>query len=567
VDGLPFDSPQRVDDETIDGAVDVLLEQDPGAFLSTLGDDGFVVPMPEGFPLADRLVTWRNDRTIMVDVVVPNDALTVVATWERCRREGIACGTVRLASDPDKVLTLTLVDTRHRFGVWLAVFSHDASLKGVTAFVPDERAIAPLRPRTVTMTKSVTAMITAIDENVTKLLGWPAEMIVGGRSSDFVHPDDVDRAVETWVQMLANQVGQRARFRHRCLDGSWLWVEVDNEYRHADDPDDIVVLAHMTDISAEMAAHDALEQRERLFRRLAESLPVALFQVQADRTVTYANDRVREVLGIGPQETLWAQLETVVDDDRELVRHALDEVLDGGADRELEFRIRQPRSGEERLCTMSLVALATDGSLPGAIVTINDITAAARLREELRIMATYDPLTGCLTRRAFVEQLDELLAGPDRDQVGLVFIDLDEFKPVNDRLGHGAGDELLRHAARAIRAAVRDGDFVGRFGGDEFLIACRGIAESDDALAVAERVRASLQGPVTLAAGTVDLKASIGIARVDDVTTRDTLVARADAAMYRSKRDGAGEPVLHGQRVNTAGSPAGARPMGHDSPA
>jgi hypothetical protein len=103
--------------------------------------------VPDGFPLTDRSVTWRNDRTIVVDVVVTADALTVVTTWERCRKTGRAAGTVRLASDPDQVMTLTLVDTRHRYGVWLAIFTHDASISDVTPFETDQRAIAPVRPR------------------------------------------------------------------------------------------------------------------------------------------------------------------------------------------------------------------------------------------------------------------------------------------------------------------------------------------------------------------------------------------------------------------------------------
>jgi diguanylate cyclase (GGDEF)-like protein/PAS domain S-box-containing protein len=533
-----------IDEATMSRTVDALLARDPEAFVSTLNDHGFAVPAPDSFDLDVRRVTWRNDRTLMVDVVIPADRLAVIATWERARGVGMASANVRLASDPRSVMTLTIVDMRHRYGVLLAIFTHDDST-AETAPVHVAQTIAPLRPRTVTIRKGMLAIITGIDDHVTKLLGWPGEMIVGRRSSEFIHPDDQERAIENWMQMLATETGQRVRFRHRCLDGTWLWVEVDNEYHHSDDPDDIEVVAHVTDISDEMAAHQAVQEREELFRRLAESLPIGLFQVQTDRTIAYANARVAEILGIPAQATLADQLSTVITANRPALDRAFDDALGQGVDSEIEVQIRHPGSGQVRLCELKLVALATDSSTPGAIVTVNDVTDSARLRDELRIMATFDPLTRCYTRRAFLAALDQLLDGPDRDGVGVVFIDLDNFKPVNDRLGHAAGDELLEHAADAIRQAVRDGDIVGRIGGDEFIVACRNIGWPDGALIV-ERVRAALTGTVALSTGAVELRASIGVACVADDTTREALIAQADAAMYESKRGRQGVPVLHG---------------------
>jgi PAS domain S-box-containing protein len=179
---------------------------------------------------------------------------------------------------PEHPVALTFIDVRHRFGVWLAAFT--AQRDGAGSIVLPGPLLVPLRPRTATVRKSAHAIITGIDDRTTRMLGWTAEQMVGARSTEFIHPDDHERAVANWLEMLSKQESQRVRLRHRCLDGSWLWVEIENTYQGADNPEDIVVIAQMSDISDEMAAHEAVNQREKLFRRLADSLPMFLIVCQ-----------------------------------------------------------------------------------------------------------------------------------------------------------------------------------------------------------------------------------------------------------------------------------------------
>ena len=139
--------------------------------------------------------------------------------------------------------------------------------------------------------------------------------------------------------------------------------------------------------------------------------------------------------------------------------------------------------------------------------------------------------------------LAHALAEPDTHTAAL-FVDLDNFKPVNDRLGHAVGDELLTVVADRLREVSRSGDLVGRLGGDEFLLVCRDLEDATEtALAIAHRAHLALHEPVLLDSGTVDLGASIGVACSGPGVTADDLVARADRAMYTAKRDGSG-PVL-----------------------
>ena len=120
----------------------------------------------------------------------------------------------------------------------------------------------------------------------------------------------------------------------------------------------------------------------------------------------------------------------------------------------------------------------------------------------------------------------------------VVFIDLDRFKAVNDDLGHAAGDRLLVEVADRLRSTLRDGDRVGRFGGDEFLVICPGVDSADQAREIAERIATVLTSTVDIGSRSVTLRASVGVAWTTEHLEADTLIAWADSAMYESKRIG-----------------------------
>src|SRR3954447_7103732 len=135
------------------------------------------------------------------------------------------------------------------------------------------------------------------------------------RSLDLIHPDDRERAVGRGLEMRARRGTQRVRLRRRHRDGHWLRVDGENSYAGTDDPDGVVAVAHLTDVSDEMAAVEARRHQERLFRRLAESLPVGVFQISADGRgdlrIGYANARVGAMLGVRGASTLAEQIARV----------------------------------------------------------------------------------------------------------------------------------------------------------------------------------------------------------------------------------------------------------------
>ena len=336
--------------------------------------------------------------------------------------------------------------------------------------------------------------------------------------------------------MLAvRDVGPRVRMRHLHRDGSWVWLEVTN-YNFLADPDRGHVATEMIDVSEEVAAHEAVRRSERLFRRLAEALPSGLIHIDHDRRVLYANERLGEILGTGPAGLVDDRLATVVRDDWPTLEAAITRALSDGSDDDLEVQVQPPGRSGMRRCFARVRALTDDEEANGAIISIEDITESAQLQVELERRANIDMLTRCLNRATVMSALEATLSQGDHGFTAVIFADLDHFKMVNDRHGHAVGDELLIVAAERLTGAVRHGDYVGRLGGDEFLIVCPDVSGPREAASVADRVAGALHSNFTISGTVIELRASVGMVCADRKgASADDLVSRADSAMYATK--------------------------------
>jgi diguanylate cyclase (GGDEF)-like protein/PAS domain S-box-containing protein len=190
-----------------------------------------------------------------------------------------------------------------------------------------------------------------------------------------------------------------------------------------------------------------------------------------------------------------------------------------------------------------------DEEFLGAVASVLG-SAAVRFaaEQEIRHRSTHDALTD-LPNRSWL--LDRLARALKRDRTGVVFIDLDGFKSVNDSYGHRVGDELLREVARRLRAAVRPDDLVARLAGDEFAVLCEHVGSTAAVEQLARRMLAAIREPVALADATVHISASIGVAISHaDLSDPDRLLNASDMAMYAAKRAGAGRCMVHGTRMH-----------------
>jgi diguanylate cyclase (GGDEF)-like protein len=409
----------------------------------------------------------------------------------------------------------------------------------------------------VHMNRNAVGVISSVDESVVDLLGWKPEDLVGFSSTKFIHPDDQAGAIAAWVRMLDAADGAGFwRGRYQSAHGTWIWVETENHYEGADNP---VVTTIMTAVTVEQVSmEETLHARGQLLSRLSDALPVGVFQVNLAGQITFTNDRLHVIVGIGARASIDDQLSTILPEDRYVFEAALVGALAGEAVDDIEIRLQLPTADRrfqihhglltamassedrERVCLLGLRTLTdSSGVVSGAVGCLSDVTERAQLRRELEVRASTDALTSCLNRAATLELVDRTLS----TRIGglghaVVFIDLDNFKAINDNFGHAAGDRLLVEVAERLRAGVREGDRVGRVGGDEFLVICPHVEGPHHAIEIAERIASAFASMVELECGPVRLRASVGVAWTAEVLDADTLIAWADSAMYDSKRLG-----------------------------
>jgi len=397
----------------------------------------------------------------------------------------------------------------------------------------------------VTVRRDAAGVIVSVGTEMPDVLGWRPEELIGRASTDFIHPEDQGSAITAWFAMLehADEVGVW-QGRYRTSDGSWKWIESTNANRLNDESNPAVISEMKPVTVARVSLAEALRAREQLLTRLSDALPIGVFQIDAARTLTFANDQLTKVIGHSPSATIEAQFSAIDPDDHQRFLDAVDAVLNNQPIDELELHI--VRSGgdagaDDRFCVVNMRPL-TDATnrIAGAVGCVSDVTEQVRLRRQLEQRANFDGLTSCLNRSAI---LDVLTASLNRSRitghgVAVVFVDLCRFKEINDRYGHMAGDEILSLTANRLRSVVRDDDLVGRFGGDEFLVVCPQISGADGTRDIAERIHQALAGCVELGVGRVDIRASVGGAFTVRPISVDDLVAQADQAMYEAKRLG-----------------------------
>lgn len=391
----------------------------------------------------------------------------------------------------------------------------------------------------VHMTRSGVGVIMSVGGSCYDLLGWRPEQMVGSSSTRFIHPDDQPSAIAAWVKMIDSSDGAGVwRGRYQSAWGTWVWVETVNRYGGPDDP---IVSTTMTGVTAErVSVEERLYARSQLLSRLSDALPVGVFQVNMAGHVTFTNDRLHVIVGVGLRATIAEQMASIAEEDRPLFEAALATAFADRPVEDVEIRLRLPAGDEERVCLLGLRTLTdSTGVVSGAVGCLSDVTERAQLRRELEVRASVDALTSCLNRAATLELVDRTVSAPAGGcGNAVVFIDLDRFKAVNDDLGHAAGDRLLVEVADRLRGTLRDGDRVGRFGGDEFLVICPGVDSADQAREIAERIATVLTSTVDIGSRPVQLRASVGVAWTTESLGADTLIAWADSAMYESKRLG-----------------------------
>jgi diguanylate cyclase (GGDEF)-like protein/PAS domain S-box-containing protein len=293
---------------------------------------------------------------------------------------------------------------------------------------------------------------------------------------------------------------------------------------------------------------------ERRLRSLAENSSDVNMIVTAKGTIAFESSAVESVLGY-PAGSRVGQpaLDGVHPDDRSSAERVLSDVVRTiGAQATTEIRLRHS-DGSYRWTEVVLKNLIGDPAVEGIVVNYRDVTPRRRLEEELRHQAFHDSLTGLANRALFIDRLQHAMARKRGFALPLavLFIDLDDFKTINDSLGHVEGDAVVAAVARRLQEVLRSGDTIARMGGDEFAVLVEDAIDGDAPLDVAHRILDALQTPFGRARNSLFVRASIGVTAWHSTDeTADDLIRNADIAMYTAKANGKNrievyEPQMH----------------------
>ena len=297
-----------------------------------------------------------------------------------------------------------------------------------------------------------------------------------------------------------------------------------------------------------------LARSERRFRSLVQRSSEVVAVLDNAGRFTYVSPASQPLLGMSPRDLAGtALIHLVVPHDREVFSNFWDQITEAPAHEARTTEVGLLSGGDETLrADIVAVNLQTDPDVSGVAVTIRDVTVRAAFEAKLRHLATHDALTGLANRELFRDRVGRALHRAKRSgkSVGVVFVDLDDFKTINDSLGHLIGDELLQVVAARLVDSLRASDTAARLGGDEFAVLLEGVADDHDAHRVVERLQQSLRRPVTIDGRSVLVGASMGLVIAGADSSPADLLRNADTAMFNAKNAGKNrthvfEPAMH----------------------
>jgi diguanylate cyclase (GGDEF)-like protein/PAS domain S-box-containing protein len=393
-------------------------------------------------------------------------------------------------------------------------------------------------------------LITVFNGGAERMLGYRAADLVGLRHPDLFHdPEELARLAAEFGIPVESVLGYGTRRRDTDTrewtlvrsDGVKLPVSLTITAIRSADGTLTGYLGIGRDITAERQAARELREAEERFRNAFDQAPIGKALVSPDGRFTRVNSALCGILGYSEETLLDTAFQTLTHpEDIDADLDQMQRVLAGQSESYAMEKRYQHAAGHYIWALLSVSLVRDEAGAPLYFVSqIQDISEQKQRDERLTDLTLHDPLTGLANRVLFADRLAHAVerSRRSRERVAVLFIDLDRFKSVNDSLGHAAGDELLRQAAERMRRAVRPADTIARLGGDEFTVLCEDLGAVNDAGWVADRVSDTLERPFDLFGTETSIGVSIGIAVADRHDSAETVLAKADAAMYRTKND------------------------------
>lgn len=364
------------------------------------------------------------------------------------------------------------------------------------------------------------------------------------KEHDLVHVDDQTSRAAWFASLLAGETSDYeavARWRH--ADGRDVWVQLSlHAIREGDTPPAYAV-GQVQDITERRRAEAALRVREERFRLAFENARIGMMFLSVDGGLRKANEAMVLLLGYTEQELLGQDLQhlTCVEEQAS-IRIGITGLVSGEISTyQAEHCFSRADGHVVRGLVSGSVIPDEDGRPDHLVFQVEDVTARRHAEIQLAHQALHDDLTGLPNRLLLADHLSQACARAERagTYVAVLFLDLDDFKDVNDSLGHVAGDHVLMEIAARLRGCLRETDTAARRGGDEFVVVCEGLSDPCAADLVADRIDRALAVPLTVGGTQVQVTASVGVATAAGAAAHpESLLREADTAMYRAKTNG-----------------------------
>ena len=372
------------------------------------------------------------------------------------------------------------------------------------------------------------------------------------RPSDYIHADDLPAVLKAIESTQENAVPITLE-TVRCLrhDGQWRTMEAEFN--------DMSLVAGVKGIVASL--RDVTEQRDaeesmRILSSAVEQSHGAVMITDMSGIIEYVNPRYTEITGYTRAELVGTTARLLeFSDAQDSEQRGMRECINVGDIWTVSMRGARKNGEQFWQAVSASPVLNESGLLTHIVVSIEDTSQQRAIHAQMEQLAFYDPLTGLENRRLFKDRLEQNIKQVRRSKgvMALLFIDLDDFKYVNDTLGHDAGDELLVVVAERLKQCVREEDIVARLGGDEFTIILANLKDGKSASSVTNKIIKALQVPIPLRAQEVSISGSIGITVApDDSMDANELMRNADLAMYRAKALGRNNAQFYTEDMNLA---------------
>jgi diguanylate cyclase (GGDEF)-like protein/PAS domain S-box-containing protein len=390
-----------------------------------------------------------------------------------------------------------------------------------------------------------------------QITGYSERELRGTNILEITHFEDVEKSADRYRQLIEDMIPYfHMETRYVRFDGRIVPAELSSSLACDDDGRPLYVIGLVQDLSERKVAEAMLRENEQRYRSLFYHNPDAVFSLDPRGTCLSANPACEEITGYKVDEILRSPLSKLVvrEDLPSTLRHIVRTAR--GDAQSFEIGIIR-KSGERARLRITTLPIIVDGEIVGIYGIAKDETDRRNLEEQLAHQAFHDALTRLPNRNLFLDRLQHALARAGRSQtlLAVLFLDLDNFKVINDSLGHDVGDQLLMSVAARLSAAMRDDDIAARLGGDEFILLLEGISDVSEAERVAQRIHDILKAPFTIGRREVFVTSSIGIAIGSSPDDRpDDLLRNADVAMYGAKRNGRAcyevfDPEMHTSAV------------------